>query len=275
MIYLLSAEGRRALRSVASQRVLYAFDFDGTLAPLSPNRHGVKIPRSVSEWLKELAKRAPCAIVSGRSVADLTPRVAGTVPYLIGNHGIEGPAADAQLARTAERICAEWKGHMTTQLAEAFRTLSIDVEDKRYSLTLHFRDAAEPAKVQLAILGLVQQLTPAPRIITGKWSVNLLPPGHATKGSATLALTKQLKRDGLFFVGDDETDESVFSLKTGIIMGVRVGRAAESHAKFYVKHQSEVEEVLRFLVHRMDRTPEAAEEDDRKPNAPREAANDL
>ncbi|HLZ35477.1 MAG TPA: trehalose-phosphatase, partial [Nitrospira sp.] len=66
MIYLLSDEGRRAMSAVATRPILYAFDFDGTLAPISPDRNAVKISYSVSEWLKELARRAPCAVVSGR-----------------------------------------------------------------------------------------------------------------------------------------------------------------------------------------------------------------
>jgi trehalose 6-phosphate phosphatase len=41
-------------------------------------------------------------------------------------------------------------------------------------------------------------------------------------------------------------------------MGVRVGRHPESRAQYYVKSQSEVEDILRFLVHRSDGTPETA-----------------
>ena len=48
-------------------------------------------------------------------------------------------------------------------------------------------------------------------------------------------------------------------------MGVRVGRHAESQAQFYLKQQGEIEEVLRFLIHRMDRTPVSF---DREANGP-------
>jgi trehalose 6-phosphate phosphatase len=65
----------------------------------------------------------------------------------------------------------------------------------------------------------------------------------------------KLGLDGLFYIGDEETDESVFALPNGVAMGVRVGKHAGSHARFYLHHQGEVEEVLRFLVHRLDRTP--------------------
>ncbi|MBH0203695.1 MAG: hypothetical protein HP496_15680 [Nitrospira sp.] len=66
-----------------------------------------------------------------------------------------------------------------------------------------------------------------------------------------------LRRTGLFFIGDDETDEDVFGLTEGLIMGVRVGHQVGSRARYYLKHQSEIEEVIRFLVRRLDHTPES------------------
>ena len=71
MTYLFSDEGRLALRALTNRPILYAFDFDGTLARISQDRDTVKLPRSMYEWLSELANRAPCAIVSGRALSDL------------------------------------------------------------------------------------------------------------------------------------------------------------------------------------------------------------
>lgn len=59
-------------------------------------------------------------------------------------------------------------------------------------------------------------------------------------------------------MGDDETDEMVFSMKEGLLLGVRVGHYSKSRARYYLRHQGEVEDVLRFLVHRLDGTPETA-----------------
>lgn len=274
MIYLLSEEGRRALSMLAARPVLYAFDFDGTLAPISPDRHAVKIPYSVSEWLKELSKRAPCAVVSGRGLADLVPRVNGMVPYMIGNHGIERPTASPEAVHAAEGICLEWKEVIAAYLAKRLEELGVEVEDKRFSLTFHFRAAADAPRVHLAVLALLQQLTPAPQVVSGKSSVNLLPPGAGGKGPAVLELMVKLRQSGLFFVGDDETDENVLALKEGLAMGVRIGRYAESRASFFLKHQSELEEVLRFLVHRLDRTPELRGRDGLGFGDPKPAANE-
>jgi trehalose 6-phosphate phosphatase len=274
MIYLLSREGRDALRAVASRPVLYAFDFDGTLAGISSDRDGVKLSPSTYEWLRELATRASCAIVSGRALNDLTPRVNGAVPHLIGNHGIESPLTSAATLNLAERVCGGWMEQVATDLAQPLKDARVEVENKRYTLTFHYRGADEPAKVESALVILLNRLAPAPRLILGKASVNVLPPGSPTKGEAALALTVHLRRAGLFFVGDDVTDEDVFTLRERLIMGVRVGRQPESQAQYYLKRQVEIEEVIRFLVHRIDRTPEVAGQGERQPSRSREAANE-
>ncbi len=256
MMYLLSPEGREALRAVAGQPMLYAFDFDGTLAPISSNRDAVKVSRSVKEWLKELGKRAPCAVISGRALRDLEPRLEGVVPYLIGNHGLESPFTSPVTRLWADGICAGWRAAIKGELAQPLADLGIDVEDKRYSLTLHYRDREEEDCIRPILLTLLSRLRPAPRPIIGKQSINLLPPGKDGKGAAALALMRHLCQSAFFFIGDDETDEDVFTLTEGLAMGVRVGQHAGSRAQFYLKHQGEIEDVLRFLIHRLDRTPE-------------------
>jgi trehalose 6-phosphate phosphatase len=257
MIYLLSGEGRQAMRTIASRPVLYAFDFDGTLAKISRERAGVRLSPSIHEWLRELAARASCAIVSGRALSDLEPRVNGAVPYLVGNHGVESPLTPAVSLSLAERVCLGWMKQVETDLAVPLKVAGIEVENKRYTLTFHYRGADESAGMSAALVLLLNGLTPAPQLICGKASVNALPPGSTRKGEAARALMIHLRCDGLFFVGDDETDEDVFGLTEGLIMGVRVGHQAESRAQYYLKHQSEIEEVIRFLVRRIDRTPES------------------
>lgn len=257
MTYLLSEEGRLALRAVAEKPILYAFDFDGTLAPISSDRDGVQIPPSIKALIIELSKRVPCAIVSGRGLSDLASRINGTVPYLIGNHGIEGSLTSAPTLLLAEGICEGWKRDLSARFGQALLDLGVEVEDKRYTLTLHYRGVAEPARVRMALLILLQQLSPPPRLILGKLSINVLPPGQSGKGPAVLTLMVHLRRTGVFFIGDDETDENVFELSEGLAMGVRVGSHEESRAKYFIHHQREIEEVLRLLIDCIDQAPES------------------
>lgn len=274
MRYVLAEEGRRALRILTTRSILYAFDFDGTLAGISPDRGAVKLSRPIHEWLSELARRVPCAIVSGRALSDLMPRVSGAVPYLIGNHGIESPLTSPAALSVAETICQGWMKSVGNDLARPLQAAGVEVENKRYSLTFHYRWRDESAGMSEMLLQLCRQLTPAPHCIVGKASVNLLPPGSTGKGEAALALMTHLRQSGLFFIGDDVTDEHVFGLGKGLAMGIRVGKHAESRAKFYLKHQGEIEDIIRFLIHRIDRTPESTAPDDQRAPEAREASND-
>jgi trehalose 6-phosphate phosphatase len=252
VIHALSEAGVRALHHAASQPLLYAFDFDGTLAPISSDRHAVTVPAGTLRWLGELAKLAPCAIVSGRALGDVAVRVNGYVPHVIGNHGIESPLTSPSLLRNAERTCAAWRQQLQRGL-DSLTTLGVEVEDKRYTLTVHLRGARNPAEAGAGVLIALRRLTPMPELIEGKYSINALPPGQSGKGPATLALMSHLGRTGLFYIGDEATDETVFSLAHGVTMGVRVGKDEASRAKFYLHDQAEVEELLRLLVECMSR----------------------
>ncbi|HKY71345.1 MAG TPA: trehalose-phosphatase [Nitrospira sp.] len=247
MIHALSDGGRRALRHAASQPLLYAFDFDGTLAPISSDRHAVTVSAGMLHWLGELGKHVPCAIVSGRALADVAGRINGYVPYVLGNHGIEGPLTARSRLLEAERTCVDWRNQLLGSL-DSLNLPGVEIEDKRYSLTVHLRRAANPATAGARALIALKQLTPAPELIEGKYSINVLPPGQGGKGQAAFALMHHLGRTGLFYIGDEETDETVFSLPNAVTMGVRVGRQEGSRAQFYLDHQAEVEQLLRLLV---------------------------
>ena len=258
MTYLFSDEGRRALRALTSRPTLYAFDFDGTLARSSEDRDTVELSQSIYEGLSELAHRIPCAIVSGRSLSDLASRVNGVVPHLIGNHGLESPlTAPATLIR-AEHICKGWMQRFETDFIQSLKMYEAEVENKRYTLTLHYRGTDDPARVRTALVLLLDQLAPTPRLIFGKASVNVLPPGETGKGPASLALMRHLQQTGLFFIGDDETDEDVFELSEGLVMGVRVGPHEKSRAGYFIHHQGEIKDILRFLIDCLGRTPESS-----------------
>jgi trehalose 6-phosphate phosphatase len=62
-----------------------------------------------------------------------------------------------------------------------------------------------------------------------------------------------LGRAGLFYVGDEETDETVFSLPSGVAMGIRVGRDDGSRAGYYLHEQAEVGQLLRLMVESLER----------------------
>jgi trehalose 6-phosphate phosphatase len=119
----------------------------------------------------------------------------------------------------AEHICEGWMQQLGTDLGQPLKNYGVEVENKQYTLICHYRGTNEPARVRMALLLLLDQLTPAPRLIFGKASVNILPPGTEGKGPAVLALMRHLQQSGLFFIGDDDTDENIFELSEGLVMG--------------------------------------------------------
>jgi trehalose 6-phosphate phosphatase len=86
---ILAGEHASTLLEFARQRVLLAFDFDGTLAPIVRNPEAATMRRRTSKLLAEVARRYPCAVISGRSRADVMEKVA-EIPLraLFGNHGM-------------------------------------------------------------------------------------------------------------------------------------------------------------------------------------------
>ena len=254
MRYLLSESGRRQLDLLAGTPALYAFDFDGTLARIIRNHQDAQLARQIREGLVELGKRAFTAVISGRSVADLRVRIASAVPHLIGNHGMEGLHAAPQVLRQARETCGAWKRQAENGFGAELARAGATIEDKTYSLAFHYRTSGRKRTAREAVFKMLAQLSPAPRILLGKDIVNVIPGGAPHKGVALLELMHQLNRTAALYVGDDETDEDVFSLPDARIVTVRIGRKKTSAARFYLDRQSEITELLRYLIKAHDRT---------------------
>ena len=248
MRHALGEIGRRQLQALAGMRSLYAFDFDGTLTKIMRDRRAVQLSRRVRMQLNELSRHAPIAIVSGRSLRDLHARVGGDVSYLIGNHGVEGSHELAEVRNHAQQVCATWKSQVGTRFGNIFRRLRVEVEDKTYSLTFHYRAATRKRAAREAVIDALSELRPSPRIVLGKSSVNALTPGTPNKGGALLKLMARLGVQHALFVGDDVTDEDVFGLRDGRIVTVRIGARKNSDAQFFLKRQSEVGDLLQVLL---------------------------
>ena len=253
MEYLLTDRGRSELEALLTVHSLFAFDFDGTLAKIVRDRHTAQLGRPIRFWLGELAKRAPTAIISGRSVEDLQARVGNTVPYLIGNHGLEGLHVTQQVVQQARNICKGWKQLIEERFGIELTRCGVFVEDKSYSLSFHYRNAGRKDNARALVFQVLAELSPLPRIVLGKAVVNVVPAAAPHKGAALLELMYQLNCTAALYIGDDDTDEDVFSLPDTRILTVRIGKNKISAARFFLKRQTEITEVLRSIVKTGDR----------------------
>lgn len=248
MDYLLTETGRNDLGALLKVRSLYAFDFDGTLAKIVRDHHAARLARPIRIRLEELAKRAPTAIISGRSVEDLRSRVGTAVPHLIGNHGSEGPHARPDDLRQVRETSLGWLQLINGQFQDELTRRGVVVESKSFSLSFHYRTVDQRDEARALISRIVAELSPPPRIVLGKSVVNVMPPTASHKGTALLEYMRRLDCNSALYVGDDETDEDVFALRDARILTVRIGKKNGSSARYFLKRQTEIAEVLRLLV---------------------------
>lgn len=243
---LLSTAGRQALCDFAARAPLCLFDFDGTLAPLAPDPAGVLLPPPVRQLLLRLQQRVPVGIVTGRALADMRERLGFVPDYLIGNHGLEGVPGDRRQHQVLADACCRWKAWLAPRVAAI--DPAIWLEDKRYSLSLHFLHARAPAQAMAALSALFAELTPAPRIIPGKYIFSLLPGERGDKGEAVSQLLRFTQRDAALYVGDDVTDEDVFRLPDPRIFSVRVGHGADTAARWHIDDHEAISRLLELLL---------------------------
>jgi len=247
MDYLLTEAGKSDLGALLKVRSLYAFDFDGTLAKIVREHHAAKLSRPIRFWLEELGKRAPTAVISGRSVEDLRSRVGTVVSHLIGNHGSEDPHTCREAMQQVRETSSGWLQWVNDRFHDELTRSGVVVENKSYSLSFHYRTTNQRDKARALISRIAADLSPPPRIVLGKSVVNVMPPTASHKGTALLEYMRRLDCSAALYMGDDVTDEDVFALRDARILTGGSARKGSS-ARYFLKRQAEITEVLRLLV---------------------------
>ncbi len=239
---ILADQQRALLAGFAHANVLLAFDYDGTLVPIAPTPAEPRMRETTRRLLIEAARLYPCVIISGRALDDLSERLAGVpVWYLFGNHGLEPPPPGTVSPTPA----SEWARELERRLPD---DPGIVIEDKRYSLTIHYRNARDKRRAVEAIDRVVARL-PDARALGGAEAVSLLPRGGGNKGVALQQACRWFACDSAIYVGDDATDEDAFSSTyPEKLLTIRVGAAADSHARFHLASQDEIDSLLEILV---------------------------
>jgi len=247
MTNLLNAAGRAKLRDVIDSATLFAFDLDGTLAPIVADPDAIKIPADVLKRLTDLNRIAKVAIITGRLQANAREHLGFTPRFLVGNHGAEGLPGCEKLESEFIRLCRDWKKQLLTLLS-ALDNCGIVLEDKGTTLTLHYRNAIDLERTQLEIIDIIGRLIPSPRRVSGKLVENIVPQQALHKGEALLLIMRHLECSRALYIGDDETDEDVFRLANDSIFGVRVGASAGSAAHYYLRDQGGVGALLDIIL---------------------------
>jgi trehalose 6-phosphate phosphatase len=203
----------RALRAVLPD-LLVAVDFDGTLAPLVADPEDSRPAGGAVDALRVLAAR-------GAQVAVVTGREAGTVVRLGGLDEIPGvqvaglygletwhdgvldtPDQPAELETLRERL--------PRVLAEHDASPAVWIEDKRLSLVVHARRAADPQAALAPLEDPLRRLAGdlALEVHPGRDVLELRLPGYDKAGAV-----RRLAADhrGVLYLGDDLGDLPAFA----------------------------------------------------------------
>jgi trehalose 6-phosphate phosphatase len=240
MRYVLSPPSVETLKLASQHAILCAFDFDGTLSPIVPHPDAAGMRTRTHTLLSQLAALYPCVIVSGRSRADVLSKLEGiNVARVIGNHGAE---TETPPQASLDRVC-QWKLTLVNSLKGI---PGLWIEDKGLSLAVHYRQSPDKSQARRSIIAAARKLDGV-HLIGGKRVVNLVDRTAPNKGDALAAERTRLGCDWLLYAGDDENDEDAFALN-GSVISIRIGRRQRSHARYFLRAQSEIDTLLELLI---------------------------
>jgi trehalose 6-phosphate phosphatase len=191
-------------------------DVDGTILDIAPTPREVFVPRALRDTLVRLWQRTggALAFVSGRPVSELDLIFSPLQLPAIGGHGAELRVIAGEAAEPSGLPSLDAKvKRQFAAIAEA--APGIILEDKGYSLALHYRLAPDKERVvrQAAARICAGLGDTSIELLPGKLVVEIKQTG-VTKATAVRELMTHPPFAGRrpIFIGDDVTDLSVFKI---------------------------------------------------------------
>ncbi|WP_435298555.1 trehalose-phosphatase [Timonella sp. A28] len=213
--------------------LIIASDFDGVLAPLVDNPADSRMIDGSASALTRLVQAAPervrVALVSGRKLDELA-LLAKPAPgtLLFGTHGAETGLVNAngEVEAQGTMLTAE-QDHILAGLRARAQDVAehVDgawVEEKATSVVLHTR-LSPPAEAQRIVAEFTEYANAGDAHVMAGHDVVEVSVVRASKGDAVSQLRHSIDAAGVFYMGDDVTDETVFSVLKRHDVGIKIG----------------------------------------------------
>lgn len=241
------------------ERLIYApslslfLNFDGTLTPWTEDPDETRLDDLTRNLLESFSKRSDVltVIVSGRSLADIQPRVG--IPGLVyaGNHGLEISGRGIQFIEPFAAARRELLARVSESLAANLRgILGVRVEYKGLTASVHYRGAQS---TNMQDIEHIVQAVVAPRVSpfyldVGKMALDVIPRTDWHKGAAVCWINSRLGDPGALsiYAGDDRSDEIAFRTLSDAVT-ICVGDSGWTSAKYLVSDTNDLREFLFWL----------------------------
>jgi len=251
------------LQSVISgARVGLVTDVDGTISPIVDHPDAAQVtPRSRALLADLQSHLALVAVISGRAAADVRERVGIPDLVYVGNHGLEWWAGGRiEIAPEAAAFRPALEAALDAVRAE--QVPGMLVEDKGATISVHYRQTADPAAVHARLGPVFEDLAGQHglKLFQGRMVFEIRPPVDVNKGSAFHHLVARHNLDAALYLGDDTTDVDALRMarhlrETGACYAVGLGvesanmpPAVRDNADLLASGVQDVESFLSWLL---------------------------
>ncbi len=185
-------------------------DIDGTLSPIVPDPLAATVPEPTREALARLAGKLFVVAVTGRAAAGARALIGLDEVVYCGNHGAEWLEGGV---RRVEPAAAPYVARMAEIAQRAQLEIGIDkilVEDKGPTVSIHYRNAADPEGARRAVFDFLGSAAAEMSLGEGKMVVEVRPPVELSKGAAARSFARDRGLASVIAMGDDVSDAGMF-----------------------------------------------------------------
>jgi len=223
-------------------------DIDGTLSEFHPDPTQSFIPQTTLKTLQQLSDSNVSVIfLTGRSVEIASKLLFPLELPIAGTHGLEIKMDEhTQFNISSNEINFSLLQQDIQKRCEPYPQVLI--ENKSYSVALHYRQCPELAEIAKTIAEEVLDSYPGFKINEGKYVFELVPK-QADKGQAIQTILDYLNFNHVLplFIGDDITDESGFkTINQYQGISIKVG-SEPTHAHYRLKNVADVADFLNLF----------------------------
>ena len=241
------------VKKVHNGKTILMLDYDGTLAPIHNRPEDAVITPDMRNIIQLLAsdKNKEVVIISGRPTSFLQTQFKNIDVFIAGEHG--GIFYDYKTKRS-RTLVSTGKNSWYKQAIEIVRTYTKRtpnsfMEKKDHAISWHFRNAPNDFgefQARKLVVDLETSLANMPvNVIMGKKVVEVKAV-EANKGYFTSWFNERYRKNNelIIAMGDDRTDEDMFSILDSDAISIKVGEPYGTSAKYNIAGQ---EDVIDFL----------------------------